>query len=89
MQVTSTGISDKNPLILRLDVITTGRAPAASQSMMPLTTSFLDSGGIDLSTIRVVFGKLAIGSLLAQAPRKQHIAAANIFFIVLILFQKI
>jgi hypothetical protein len=72
MQVTSTGISDKNPLILRLDVITTGLVPADSQSIIPFITSFLVSGGMDLSTIKVVFGRLAIGSLLAQAPNRLH-----------------
>jgi hypothetical protein len=88
MQVTSTGVSDKKPLILRLDVMTTGRWPADSQSIMPFITSFLDSGGIALSTIKVVFGKLAMGSRLAQAPNKLNSNTAYIFFISFFLFQK-
>jgi hypothetical protein len=88
MQVTSTGVSDKKPLIFLLDVMTTGLWPADSQSIIPFITSFLDSGGMALSTIRVVFGRLAIGSLLAQALNKLNNSTAYIFFILIFLFQK-
>jgi hypothetical protein len=74
IQVTSTGISDKNPLIFLLEVITTGLVPADSQSMIPFITSFRDSGGMALSTISSVLGRLAIGFRLAHAPSTKHTA---------------
>jgi hypothetical protein len=61
IQVTSTGISERKPLIFLLDVMTTGLVPEASQSIIPFTTSFLDNGGMALSTISSVLGRLAIG----------------------------
>lgn len=72
IQVTSTGISERNPLIFLLEVMTTGLVPADSQSMIPFITSLRDSGGIALSTMSSVLGRLAIGSRLAQAPSSKH-----------------
>ena len=70
-QVTSTTLGINWLLTLRLVLITTGRIPARSHSLMAAITSILDSGGISFSTCRLETASgTGVDVVVLEAPGK-------------------